>query len=66
MASKDTRALIRELRSQGWTVRRARSGHYRAANPATGATVTIASTPHGGKRAHLNGRAWLRKAGADL
>jgi hypothetical protein len=66
MSSKDTKQLIRRLRSQGWLIWLAGSGHYRARNPATGATVTLSATPCGGKRAALNDRAWLRKAGADL
>jgi predicted RNA binding protein YcfA (HicA-like mRNA interferase family) len=65
MANKDTRALIRRLRSQGWTVRLAKSGHYRAHNPA-GATITIPATPGRANRSAENNRAWLRKAGVDL
>jgi predicted RNA binding protein YcfA (HicA-like mRNA interferase family) len=60
MADKDTRALIRALERQGFTVRLARSGHYRATSPG-GMTVTVPCSPGGGNRSD---RAWLRKAGA--
>jgi predicted RNA binding protein YcfA (HicA-like mRNA interferase family) len=66
MGSKDTRQLIRELERQGWLIRLAKSGHYRAMNPATGATVTIPCTPGRANRSAQNNRAWLRKAGAEL
>lgn len=65
MASKDTKQLIRALEQQGWTVRLAKSGHYRARSPA-GLTVTIPCTPGRSNRSGENNRAWLRKAGADL
>lgn len=65
MASKDTRQLIRALERQGWTVRLAKSGHYRAISP-DGAAVTIPCTPGRANRSAKNNRAWLRKAGARL
>lgn len=63
--NKDIQQLLRRLRRQGFTIRHARSGHYRISNP-TGTTVTVASTPHAGRRAHHNIRASLRRIGARL
>lgn len=65
MAAKDTRALIRALTAQGFTVRLAKSGHYRATSP-TGQTVTFPGTPSQGNRSMRNAVSWLRKAGAVI
>jgi hypothetical protein len=66
MGCKDTRQLIRRLREQGYTVRLAKSGHYRVTGP-SGATVTMPATPGRGNRSMANVRANLRKhIGADL
>lgn len=65
MGSKDTRLLLRRLRKQGFAIRLNRSGHWRVTS-ATGAVVTVAATPSGGRRSLLNARADLRRIGARL
>jgi hypothetical protein len=65
MGSKDTRALLRRLRKQGFAIRLAGSGHYMVTG-LTGAVVTVAATPRGGRRSLLNARADLRRIGARL
>lgn len=65
MGSKDTRALLRRLRQQGFAIRLSGSGHWRVTSR-TGAVVTIAATPRGGRRSLLNTRADLKRIGARL
>lgn len=65
MTAKETKQLISRLRAQGFIVRLARCGHYRATSPG-GDTVTIPATPSQGNRSYANQRAKLRKIGADL
>jgi predicted RNA binding protein YcfA (HicA-like mRNA interferase family) len=65
MPGKETRQLIRVLERQGFTVRLAKSGHYRATGPG-GDTVTLPATPRQGNRSYANQRARLRAIGADL
>lgn len=65
MAGKDTRALIRALTVQGFTVRLAKSGHYRCTSPSSVA-VTFPGTPSQGNRSMRNAASWLRKAGAGI
>lgn len=64
MSTKDIKHLLRKARRQGFTVRRARSGHYRLTSPA-GATITIAATPSGPGGIH-RARADLKRLGAQL
>lgn len=64
MSTKDMRQLLRRVRSQGFTWRRARSGHYRVRAP-DGREVTVASSPRG-SRALRDARADLRRLGAHL
>lgn len=65
MSKKDVRQLLRRLHRQGFTIRIARSGHYRVTGPC-GGVVTVASSPHGGRRSLANARAALRRIGAQL
>ena len=65
MPAKDTRALLRRLRKQGFAIRLAGSGHWRVTG-LNGATVTVASTPSSGRRSYLNTRADLKRIGARL
>lgn len=65
MGSKDTRTLLRRLRKQGFSIRLAGSGHWRVTG-LSGHTVTVASTPRGGRRSLLNTRADLKRIGARL
>lgn len=65
MGSKDTRLLLRLLRQQGFAVRLGGSGHWRVTSR-TGAVVTVAATPRGGRRSLLNSRAALKRIGARL
>lgn len=63
--NRDVRDLLARLRAQGWEIRQARSGHYRAAPPDGGRAVTVPATPSD-PRALLNCRADLRRLGAHL
>ncbi|MDJ0342209.1 hypothetical protein QMK19_03285 [Streptomyces sp. H10-C2] len=63
--NKDIQQLLARLRKQGFTIRLARSGHYRCTSPG-GQTVTVPATPRGGRRTQQNARAGLRRIGADL
>jgi predicted RNA binding protein YcfA (HicA-like mRNA interferase family) len=62
--NKDIQQLIRALQKQGFHVRLARSGHYRATSPTTGRTVTVPATPR--RRSITNTVAKLRHNGAQL
>lgn len=63
--NKDVQQLPDRVRTQGFTVRMPRSGHYRVTSPA-GSTVTVPGTPSGGVRSLSNARARLRRIGAQL
>jgi predicted RNA binding protein YcfA (HicA-like mRNA interferase family) len=65
VSHKDTRQLIARLREQGFTVRLAKSGHYRVSGPG-GQTVTVPQSPSCG-RSLANARANLRRwLGAEV
>lgn len=60
MSHKEAKQLIARLREQGFTVRLAKSGHYRVSGPC-GRTVTVPQSPNGGCRSLANARANLRR-----
>lgn len=59
---KETKDLVRILRSEGAEVTRMKSGHYRVRHPITGRTVCVGSTPSD-KRTMLNDVSRLRRIG---
>jgi hypothetical protein len=64
VSRKDTRRLLGKLRDQGFTVRLARSGHFRVTAP-SGETVTVSATPRS-PRSLRDARADLRRIGAQV
>lgn len=62
--NKDVKQLLARVRKQGFHVRFGGTGHYRISSPG-GDTVTVGSTPRGGRSLH-KARADLRRIGAQL
>ncbi len=59
------RKLVRTLEAQGCAVTKAGSGHWRVRCP-SGALVFVSDSPSDEKRAWLNVRADLRRAGVEV
>lgn len=57
----DRRALLAELESIGWRMRRCRRGHFVMEHPQSGAIMTLGCTPSD-VRTHLNVRTTARRA----
>lgn len=64
MSRKDIGALLDKVREQNFTVRLAKSGHFRVTSP-DGETVTVSASPRS-PRALRDVRADLRRLGAAL
>ena len=64
--SKEISQLIRAAEKAGAVVTRARNGHWRVVNPATGRSTQIPASPGGSCRPILNARTRMRRIGIAL
>ena len=64
--NKEIGQLIKAAEQAGAVVTRARNGHWRVVNPATGRSTQIPATPGGACRPILNARTRMRRIGIAL
>lgn len=60
MSRHETKALLRDLKRDGWTIVDGR--HWQAIPPWGGKAIYFAKTPRGGSRSIENTRAHIRRA----